>query len=226
MGTVTAHRRFEESTSKASSTASDRTQAADDVVKEIIESGGQAVANYDSVENGERIIATAVDTYGRVDVLINNAGILRDITIKNMTDKDWDVIMAVHLTGAYKTTRAAWPHFRKQRYGRIINTSSASGLFGNFGQANYAGETAINHIACQIMIETDVSTAAKFALVGFTETLAKEGTKYNITANVLAPGAASRLTATVWPAEMMQIMSPNWVRHAVLARLALLIREL
>ena len=86
------------------------------------------MANYDSVEHGEKIIATAIQKYGKIDVLINNAGILRDITIKNMTDKDWDIIMAVHLTGAYKTTRAAWPYFRKQRYGRVINTSSSSGL--------------------------------------------------------------------------------------------------
>ena len=78
-------------------------------------------------------------------MLINNAGILRDITLKNMKDADWDIIMAVHLTGAYRTTRAAWPHFRKQRYGRVINTSSASGLFGNFGQANYAGMSLFEH---------------------------------------------------------------------------------
>ncbi len=90
-----------------------------------------------------------------------------------------------------KTCRAAWPYFRKQRYGKVINTSSASGLFGNFGQSNYA--------------------AAKMALVGFTETLAKEGAKYNILANVLAPGAASRLTQTVWPPEMMEAMNPDFV---------------
>lgn len=90
--------------------------------------------------------------------------------------------MEVHLQGAYKTTRAAWPYFRKQKYGRVIQTTSASGLFGNFGQSNYA--------------------AAKFALVGFAETLAKEGAKYNILTNVLAPGAASRLTQTVWPKEV------------------------
>ncbi|KAF2099226.1 Fox2 protein [Rhizodiscina lignyota] len=166
-------------------------KTADAVVKEIKDAGGIAVANYDSVEYGEKIIDTAIKNFGRVDVLINNAGILRDITVKNMKDADWDLIMTVHLTGAYKTTRAAWPHFRRQRYGRVINTSSSSGLFGNFGQGNYA--------------------AAKLALIGLTETLAKEGAKYNIHANALAPGAASRLTETVWPPDMMKLMTPTWV---------------
>lgn len=114
-------------------------QVADAVVNEIKAEGGNAVANHDGVENGEKIIQTAINNFGRIDVLINNAGILRDISFKNMTDKDWDLIMAVHVRGAYKCARAAWPHFRKQRYGRVINTSSASGLYGNFGQANYAG---------------------------------------------------------------------------------------
>lgn len=164
---------------------------ADVVVKEIRDSGGEAVANYDAVQSGEKIVKTAIDAYGRVDVLINNAGILRDITLRNMTDEDWDVIMDVHVTGSMKTARAAWPYFRKQRYGRVINTSSASGLFGNFGQSNYA--------------------AAKMAVVGLTETLAKEGAKYNIVCNVFAPGAASRLTQTVWPPELMEAMRPDFV---------------
>ncbi|KAF2399008.1 peroxisomal hydratase-dehydrogenase-epimerase [Trichodelitschia bisporula] len=166
-------------------------RVADAVVSEIQRAGGTAVASYDSVENGERIIATATQAFGRIDVLINNAGILRDVTLRNMKDEDWDKIIAVHLTGAWKTTRAAWPWFRKQRYGRVVNTSSTSGLYGNFGQGNYA--------------------AAKLALVGFTETLAKEGAKYNIRATALAPSSASRLTATVWPPEMMAAMDPAWV---------------
>ena len=164
---------------------------ADVVAKEIKDAGGVAVANYNAVQEGDKIIKTAIDNFGRIDVLINNAGILRDITLRNMKDEDWDVIMDVHVTGAMRTARAAWPYFRKQRYGRVINTSSASGLFGNFGQSNYA--------------------AAKMALVGFTETLAKEGAKYNIHCNVLAPAAASRLTQTVWPPEMMEAMKPDSV---------------
>ncbi|KAK5446351.1 hypothetical protein LTS15_010047 [Exophiala xenobiotica] len=166
-------------------------KVADVVVKEITDAGGIAVANYDPVQHGENIIKTAIDAFGRVDILINNAGILRDITLRNMKTEDWDIIMDVHVHGAMKTARAAWPHMRKHRYGRIINTSSTSGLFGNFGQCNYA--------------------AAKMALVGFSETLAKEGAKYNIHCNVLAPGAASRLTQTVWTSEMMDAMKPDWV---------------
>ncbi|KAI1324005.1 hypothetical protein F5Y16DRAFT_324388 [Xylariaceae sp. FL0255] len=166
-------------------------KAADLVVNEIKAAGGEAVANYDSVENGDKIIETAIKAFGRIDILINNAGILRDISFKNMKDQDWDLIMKVHVTGAYKCARAAWPHFRKQKYGRVINTASAAGLFGNFGQANYS--------------------AAKLAMVGFTETLAKEGAKYNIIANVIAPIAASRMTETVMPPEMLAALKPEWV---------------
>ena len=166
-------------------------QAADLVVNEIQAAGGKAVASYDNVVNGDRIIQTAIDAFGRVDVLINNAGILRDISFKNMKDTDWDLITDAHLTGPFKTTRAAWPHFRRQKYGRVINTTSAAGLFGNFGQCNYS--------------------AAKLAQVGFTETLAKEGAKYNILSNVIAPIAASRLTATILPPDALARMKPEWV---------------
>ncbi|PSS25549.1 hypothetical protein M430DRAFT_16265 [Amorphotheca resinae ATCC 22711] len=167
------------------------TKAADVVVDEIKAAGGKAVANYDSVENGDRIIETAIKNYGRIDILINNAGILRDISFKNMKDQDWDLIIAVHVKGSYKCARAAWPYFRKQKYGRIINTASAAGLFGSFGQTNYS--------------------AAKLALVGFTETLAKEGAKYNIHSNVIAPIAASRMTQTVMPPDILENLKPDWV---------------
>ncbi|KAK4624200.1 Peroxisomal hydratase-dehydrogenase-epimerase [Fulvia fulva] len=166
-------------------------KVADQVVEELVKAGGEAVADYNAVQQGDKIIETAIKNYGRVDILVNNAGILRDITLRKMNDGDWDAIADVHLHGAYKTTRAAWPYFKKQKYGRVVHTTSSSGLFGNFGQSNYA--------------------AAKFGLVGLTETLAKEGAKYNIHSNVLAPAAASRLTQTVWPKEMMDLMGPEWV---------------
>ena len=108
-----------------------------------------------------------------------------------MKDADWDLIFKVHVRGSYKTARAAWPYFRKQKFGRVINTASAAGLFGNFGQANYS--------------------AAKLAMVGFTETLAKEGAKYNIISNVIAPVAASRMTETIMPPDVLALMSPEWV---------------
>ncbi|ROW13256.1 hypothetical protein VPNG_04802 [Cytospora leucostoma] len=166
-------------------------KTADVVVDEIKKAGGKAVANYDSVENGDKIIDTAIKAFGRVDVVINNAGILRDVSFKNIKDQDWDLIFKVHVKGAYKVARAAWPHFRKQKYGRVINTTSAAGLFGNFGQSNYS--------------------AAKLAQVGFTETLAKEGAKYNILCNVIAPIAASRMTETVMPPDILELMKPEWV---------------
>ncbi|PNY28437.1 Peroxisomal hydratase-dehydrogenase-epimerase, partial [Tolypocladium capitatum] len=165
--------------------------AADVVVDEIRAAGGKAVANYDSVEHGERIVETAIKAFGRIDVLLNNAGILRDVSFKNIKDQDWDLIIKVHVTGAYKCARAAWPHFRKQKYGRVINTASAAGLFGSFGQTNYS--------------------AAKLAMVGFTETLAKEGAKYNILCNVIAPIAASRMTETVMPPDVLENLKPDWV---------------
>lgn len=107
---------------------------ADNVVAEIKKAGGAAIPDYNPVQQGEKIIETAMKEWGRVDVLVNNAGILRDVTLRNMKDEDWDKIVDVHVTGTMKCSRAVWPVMRKQRYGRIVNTSSASGLFGNFGQ--------------------------------------------------------------------------------------------
>lgn len=166
-------------------------KAADVVVEEIKASGGKAIANYDSVENGDKIIDQTIEIFGHIDILINNAGILRDVSFKNMTDKDWDLVIAVHVKGSYKCARAAWPHFKKQKYGRIINTASAAGLFGFYGQCNYS--------------------AAKLALVGFGETLAKEGAKYNILSNIIAPIAASRMTETVLPPDILANLKPEWV---------------
>jgi NAD(P)-dependent dehydrogenase (short-subunit alcohol dehydrogenase family) len=151
--------------------------AAQKVVDEIRAAGGEAVANHDSVstpEGGEAIIQTAVDAYGRVDIVINNAGILRDKTFHNMTPDLVDSVIEVHLKGAFNVTRPAWIRMREQKYGRIISTSSAAGIFGNFGQANYG--------------------AAKMGLVGFTRVLAAEGAKYNIRANAIAPLALTRMT--------------------------------
>jgi multifunctional beta-oxidation protein len=110
----------------------------DTVVREIRKSGGKAIGNKTSAENGDTVVKAAIDAYGRIDILINNAGILRDKAFHNMEDSMWDQVIAVHLRGTYKTTKAAWPYFLKQRYGRIVNTTSTSGIYGNFGQANYA----------------------------------------------------------------------------------------
>ncbi|KAJ1823050.1 hypothetical protein LPJ56_003033 [Coemansia sp. RSA 2599] len=169
--------------------------AADLVVEEIKNAGGEAVADYSNVLEGEKIVETAMKAYGRIDIIINNAGILRDKSFKSMTDKDWDDVLNVHLHGAYKITKAAWPIMRKQKYGRVIMTSSAAGIYGNFGQANYA--------------------AAKQALVGFSNSLAYEGFKYNITSNAIAPLAASRMTATVMPQEILDALKPEFIAPLV-----------
>ncbi|XP_012286538.1 peroxisomal multifunctional enzyme type 2 [Orussus abietinus] len=169
---------------------------ADTVVAEIRQSGGKAVANYDSVLNGDKIVKTAIDAFGRIDIIVNNAGILRDKSIANMSDDDWDIIHDVHVKGAFKTTRAAWPYFRKQNYGRVIVTASLSGLYGNFGQANYS--------------------AAKMALIGLANTLAIEGGKYNINTNVIVPTAGSRLTEDVLPPDFHTLLKPELIAPIVL----------
>jgi len=151
---------------------------ADEVVDEIKAKGGSAVANYDTVattEGGENIIKTAVDTFGGLDVLVNNAGILRDRMIFNMTPEEWDGVIKVHLYGHYNCTKPACIIMRQQKSGRIINFSSSSGL-GNMGQANYA--------------------AAKEGIIGFTRTVARDMGRYGVTCNVIRPGAATRLTVT------------------------------
>jgi NAD(P)-dependent dehydrogenase (short-subunit alcohol dehydrogenase family) len=151
--------------------------AAQLVVDEITAAGGEAVANTDSVatpEGGEAIVQTALDTFGRVDIVVNNAGILRDKSFHNMTSDLVDPVIDVHLRGAFHVTQPAWKVMREQGYGRIVSTSSAAGIFGNFGQANYG--------------------AAKMGLVGFTNVLAVEGAKYDIKANAIAPLAFTRMT--------------------------------
>ena len=110
----------------------------DDVVQEIQKTGGKAVGNKASAEDGDFVVKSAIDAFGRIDIVVNNAGILRDKSFANMEDKDWDQVIAVHLRGTYKVTKAAWPYFLKQKYGRIVNTTSTSGIYGNFGQSNYA----------------------------------------------------------------------------------------
>lgn len=168
---------------------------ADKVVQEIKAAGGQAVANYDSVEFGDKIVKTAIDNFGRIDIVINNAGILRDVSLLKMTDLDWDLIFKVHVKGAYAVTKAAWPYMRDQKYGRIVVTASNAGVHGNFGQANYA--------------------AAKSALIGFANSLAQEGAKYNILANTLVPTAGSRLTETVMPKNLVDALKPEYVTPLV-----------
>jgi NAD(P)-dependent dehydrogenase (short-subunit alcohol dehydrogenase family) len=166
-------------------------KAADDVVDEIKQKGGEAAANYDSVEDGDKIIETAIKAFGRVDILINNAGILRDVSFSKMTDKDWDLISTVHLRGAFKCTKAAWPHMMKNSYGRVINITSAAGVYGNFGQVNYS--------------------TAKSGILGFTKSCALEGARRNIFSNAICPIAASRMTETVMPKDMLKDLKPDVV---------------
>merc|ERR1711934_1262607 len=150
-----------------------------------------AVANYDSVEFGEKIVKTAVDAFGTVDIIVNNAGILRDVSFQKMSELDWDLIMKVHLKGAFSVTRAAWNIMREKNYGRIVNTGSNAGIFGAFGQANYS--------------------TAKLGLWGFTQSLAKEGAKRNIRANCIAPLAGARMSAAVMPQEVVEALKPDFV---------------
>lgn len=173
--------------------------AADEVVEEIKAFGGEAVPNYDNVATvmgGENIIKTAVEAFGKVDILINNAGIVRDKTFVNMEEESWDAVMNVHVKGAYCLSRPAFKSMKDQGYGRIVMTSSGAGLFGNFGQANYG--------------------AAKMALVGLTNVLRLEGERYNIKVNTVVPNAATKMSGSAMTLEMIERLKPCHIAPAVL----------
>ncbi len=172
---------------------------ADGVVEEIRAAGGTAIANFGNVTNEEdanKMVAAAVEEFGKIDILINNAGILRDKSFKKMTEDLWDSVVAVHLKGTYLVTRAAYLQMVEQGSGgRIIMTSSTSGLIGNFGQTNYG--------------------AAKAGIAGFMRCLAIEGVKAGITVNVLAPNAYSRMTASLFPEGAAERFAPEKVSPAI-----------
>ena len=173
--------------------------AANMVAEEIKALGGEAVPNYDNVatvEGGENIVKTAIDAYGKVDILINNAGILRDKSFLKMDEQSWDAALAVHLRGSYCVSRPAFANMKQNGYGRIVMTTSAAGLFGNFGQANYS--------------------AAKAGIVGLANVIKIEGKKNNILCNVLAPVAATRMTEDILPPELLKKMTVQYVTPAVL----------
>ncbi|MEK9870625.1 MAG: SDR family NAD(P)-dependent oxidoreductase [Gammaproteobacteria bacterium] len=169
--------------------------AADAVVEEIKAAGGEAIANKASVSDragAQSIIDDAVSAYGTIDILVNNAGILRDKSFKNLSMDDWDIVMDVHLNGTAYVTKAAWPVMYEKNYGRIVFTSSTSGIFGNFGQTNYG--------------------AAKMGMLGFMNVLAIEGASKNIRVNCLAPAAETRLIGTI-PGRDVDPDNPDPMRH-------------
>lgn len=174
--------------------------AAESVVAEIRRNGGEAEANGASVtdfDQVEKMVAAALAKWGRIDALVNNAGILRDKTFAKMTLEDFRAVIDVHLMGSVNCTKAVWEHMRSRKYGRIVLTTSSSGLYGNFGQSNYG--------------------AAKMALVGLMNTLHLEGEKYGIRVNCLAPSAASRMTDGLMDAQALDRLAPELVSPAVLA---------
>jgi len=172
--------------------------AAEAVVAEIEGFGGEAMANGANVADYsqvERMVAEAIDRWGRVDVLVNNAGILRDKTFAKISLDDFRLVVDVHLMGSVNCTKAVWDHMKERQYGRIVMTSSSSGIYGNFGQTNYG--------------------AAKMGLVGFMNSLALEGQKYGIRVNALAPIAATRMTEDIMTEEVLGLLDPASVTPAV-----------
>jgi len=168
--------------------------AAEAVVKEITDAGGEAIAHGANVCDADQVadmVKAAMDKWGRIDVLVNNAGVLRDKTFSKMEITDFQFVVDVHLMGSVICTKAVWEIMREQGYGRIVMTTSSSGLYGNFGQSNYG--------------------AAKMALVGFMNTLCLEGQKYNIHTNCLAPMAATRMTEGLLPEEALKLSTPESV---------------
>jgi len=171
------------------------TTMAEQVCGEIKKAGGEAAPDYNSVVDGDKIVKTALDSFGTVDIVVNNAGILRDVSFLKQTDQDWDLVYQVHLLGSRNVTKAAFPVMREKKYGRIVMTTSAAGLYGNFGQTNYS--------------------AAKMGIAGLANTLKFEGAKYNIKVNTIAPIAGSRLTAQVMPEKLIEALKPEFVAPLV-----------
>jgi NAD(P)-dependent dehydrogenase (short-subunit alcohol dehydrogenase family) len=173
-------------------------EAAQNVVAEIRAMGGEAVANGGSVSDRQgaaSMVKAAMDAFGRVDILINNAGILRDKTFSTMEIADFEIVLDVHLMGAVNVTKAVWPIMREQKYGRIVMTTSPSGLYGNFGQTNYG--------------------AAKLGLIGFMNTLKIEGAKDNIHTNAIAPVAATRMTENLMSEAALKALAPELITPGV-----------
>ena len=173
--------------------------AANNVVKEITDAGGTAIPNGSSVTDDagvKNMIDQTMDEFGRIDILINNAGILRDKSFSKMTMEDFTLVTDIHLMGSVKPTKMVWEIMKEQNYGRILVTTSSTGLYGNFGQSNYG--------------------AAKLGVVGFVNTLKLEGQKYNINCNVLCPVAYTRMTENLMPPEAEALLTPTSVTPAVI----------